>query len=192
MNEWTHRRARNASRILPTNAIRYRERGRKWVRSFVLLTLTISLWAQGRPVSQPPQFEDYPVNESWHGTAPPLNLTSRWDRMFRTRLTNAAKEPPNFAGHFHFVTWGCGSECVSGAVIDLQNANIFAPPLATATAHFSVCQSAYENSGIEHRADSRLMIVRCGLNYSELLQRNVPDVYYFLWEGARFRELLHI
>jgi hypothetical protein len=57
---------------------------------------------------------------------------------------------------------------------------------------FSVCQSAYEGSGVEVRLDSRLMIVRCGLNYDERLQRNVPDVYYFVLEDGTFRELAHL
>ena len=57
---------------------------------------------------------------------------------------------------------------------------------------FSVCQSAYEGSGVEVRLDSRLMIVRCGLNYDERLQTNVPDVYYFVLEDHTFRELAHL
>jgi len=35
------------------------------------------------------------------------------------------------------------------------------------------------------------MIVRCGSNY-DAAGINHPDVYYLLWEGNRFRELLHI
>lgn len=139
-----------------------------------------------------PRFEDFPVAENWNPSPAPLKLTTRSERMFRTRLTNASKNPPNFAGHFQFVEWGCGSECISGAVIDLQGGTVFSPPLATATAHFSVCQSAYENSGVEHHVDSRLFLLRCGLNYSERLEKNVPDVYYFVWEDSRFRQLLHI
>jgi hypothetical protein len=157
----------------------------------LICALTMSAWAQG-PSAQVPRFEDYPVKESWQGMRTPLNLTTRSERMFRTRLTNAAKETPNFAGHYRFATWGCGSECISGAVIDLQAGTVLSPPLATRVAHFSVCQSAYENSGVDYRLDSRLIIVRCGLNYSERLDQNVPDAYYFLLEDNRFRQILHL
>jgi hypothetical protein len=58
--------------------------------------------------------------------------------------------------------------------------------------HFSVCQSAFENSGVEHYVTSRLLILRCGLNYSERLQRNIPDTYYFVWEDAHFRQILKL
>ena len=36
------------------------------------------------------------------------------------------------------------------------------------------------------------MIVRCGLNYSERLQKNVPDVYYYVWDDNRFHQLLFV
>jgi len=48
----------------------------------------------------------------------------------------------------------------------------------------------FEGSAVEHRVDSRLVIIRAGINYSETLKANVPDVYYFVWEGHRFRQLL--
>lgn len=58
--------------------------------------------------------------------------------------------------------------------------------------YFNVCPSAFEGSGVEVHVDSRLMILRCGLNYDQQLQRNVPDAYYFVLEGQRFRELAHL
>jgi hypothetical protein len=161
------------------------------VKILAACVLAMSAWAQA-PASRPvetvkydskhlPRFEDFPVAENWNPPPAPLKLTTRSEHMFITRLTKASKNPPNFAGHFHFVEWRCGSECISGAIIDLQGGTVFSPPLATATAHFSVCQSAYENSGVEYHVDSRLLILRCGLNYSERLGKNVPDVYYFVW-----------
>lgn len=122
-------------------------------------------------------------------------ITSRIERLFRTRLTDGGKQPPNVAGGYRFATWDCGSECISGAVIDLETGSVFAPPLAAESAgpmQFSVRQSAYENSGVDFRVNSRLLILRCGLNYSECLQTNVPDAHYFVWDGQRFNEILRI
>ena len=141
-----------------------------------------------------PRFEDYPVVQVWQGQRPTLKPTTPAERTFRTRLTNAAKEPANFAGHYRLATWGCGSECISGAIIDLETGKVFSPPLATENSpamHFSVCQSAYENSGVDVRVNSRLLVLRCGLNYSERQQANVPDTHYFVWESERFHEILH-
>lgn len=66
---------------------------RKW---YVLgLALAVTPLAQELSV-RPPRFDAYPVKELWSGTLPNLKLTTRSERMFRTNLTNAAKEPPNF------------------------------------------------------------------------------------------------
>ena len=48
----------------------------------------------------PPRFEDFPVAEKWTPPAVPIKLMTPSERMFRTSLTNASKEPPTFAGHF--------------------------------------------------------------------------------------------
>src|SRR5574341_1202298 len=60
-----------------------------------------------------PKFRDYSVNESFNGRSAPLVL-SREARMYRTRLREAAREKPNFAGHYIVTYWGCGTECVMG------------------------------------------------------------------------------
>jgi hypothetical protein len=60
-------------------------------------------------VKHPPRFEDLPVSENWNESAAPLKLKTRSERMFRTELLKAAKELPNFAGHYRITFWGCGS-----------------------------------------------------------------------------------
>ena len=160
--------------------------------------LTISALAQDQAqtakldVAHPPRFGDFPVSENWSGTPAPLKLSTHWQRTYRTRLMKAGTEPPNFACHFRVTIWGCGSECMAGGVIDLRDGRALPLPVATDSDPIMVCPSAYENSGVDHRLDSRLMIVRCGLNYSERLQRNVPDTHYFVWEENRFRRILFV
>src|SRR5207245_740192 len=69
-------------------------------------------------------------SEIWHGGATPVKLVTRSERIFRTNLSNAAKEPSNFAGHYRVTFWGCGSVCSAAALIDLQTGDVFPPPLA--------------------------------------------------------------
>jgi hypothetical protein len=101
--------------------------------------------------------------------------------MFSTKLTEAAKEPPNFARHYRVTYWGCGSNCAAGA-----------KPSGTGWERWIECTACFDGANNEFHIDSRLMIVRCGLHFSERLQKNVPDMYYFLWEGNRFRRLLYV
>src|SRR5579872_412555 len=173
------------------------------VRSFVCGTiLALARVAAQQPVSaqlprvdadHPPRFEEFPVHEVWNGPATPPKLITRSERMFRTQLTDAAKESPNFAGHYRFAFWGCGSLCTAAAVVDLRTGAVSAPPLGAHGGGWMrrmMSPAFFEGSAVEHRVDSRLVIIRAGINYSETLKANVPDVYYFVWEGHRFRQLL--
>jgi len=144
----------------------------------------------------PPRFEDFPVADTWDQQRAPLKLVTSSERMFRTQLTNAAKEKPNFAGHYRIAMWGCGSNCAAGALIDLETGAVFQPPRATPNAtgwdHWIIGAGMMADAAIAFFVNSRLVVVKGGLNYSETLNTNVPDVYYFVWEQNRFRQLLFI
>jgi hypothetical protein len=49
--------------------------------------------------------------------------TAAW--QFRTRIREAATQPPNFAGHYVLATWGCGAECVSYVIIDVKSGTVY-------------------------------------------------------------------
>jgi hypothetical protein len=143
-----------------------------------------------------PRFEDFSVIEKWDQTRVSLRLTTPSERMFRTNLTHAAKGPPNFAGHYRITFWGCGSVCSAGALIDLHTGEVFQLPLAKADGRgwerWIMCTASFEGANDEFHIDSRLMVVRCGLNYSDRTQKNIPDTHYFLWETDHFQQLLNI
>jgi hypothetical protein len=135
----------------------------------LIATLAASLLAQVR--GRLPRFDDYPVKGLWQPGVPGLNLATPSERMFRTNLTNAAKEPPNFARRLPSAT---------------------CRPRRAGWQRWIECTACFDGAETEFHPDSRLMIVRCGLNFSERLQRNIPDTYYSLWEGDRFHKLLFV
>jgi hypothetical protein len=131
-----------------------------------------------------PRFQDYPSAAVWHGSPARIKLVTPSEQMFRSRLTEAAHGPPNFAGHYSVTYWGCGPNCAAGAVIDLKTGSVYPVPLAgkgEGWDRWISCPRAFDDSGDEFRPDSRLMIVRCA-----------QDVYYMLWNGKSFRELLRL
>ena len=65
-----------------------------------------------------PQFREYPADESQVTVRAPVDLSSPDAWMFRTRLRNAAKQEPNFAGGYVIASWGCGTTCVMGATVN--------------------------------------------------------------------------
>lgn len=131
-----------------------------------------------------PKFEAYPVFKVWKGSPAPLKLLSTEERLFRTALREAAKRPPDFAGHYRFAIWGCGTRCVGGALIDLQTGLVFAPPLAhkaNGEEHWIFCTDWDKKRPLEYRVGSRLFVLQCG-----------SDTYYFLWEKDSFQQIRHL
>src|SRR6267142_7053945 len=144
----------------------------------------------------PPRFDDYPA-EVWNGVPPPVKLTTRSERMFVTRLTEAGKGPADFAGRYKFAGWGCGSVCAAGAIVDLQTGIVFPPPLGSPEksgwARWIFAGGPVQGSYVEYRLDSRLMIVRNigggtpprGFTY-------LQQTHYLVWETDHFREILRV
>jgi len=68
-----------------------------------------------------PQFADFPAR-IYSGPVRGPDLSSHKDaRTYRTRLRNGAKGGINFAGDHVLVTWGCGAQCLMGAVINARS-----------------------------------------------------------------------
>lgn len=124
----------------------------------VVCLLTGSVAAQ----TSVPQFSDYAVNERFNGKTAPLVFTKE-AKVFRTRLREAAREKPNFAGHFIVTAWGCGSGCVEGAIIDARTGRIFMLP------HSLCCWGAVDDNfkPIEFRPNSRLIVLTGARNEKE-------------------------
>jgi hypothetical protein len=147
-------------------------------------------------IKSPPRFEDY-LAEVWKGVPAPAKITIRSERMFVTRLTEAGKGPPDFAGRYKFAGWGCGSVCAAGAIVDLQTGVVFPPPLVspekTAWARWMFAGGPVQGPYVEYRPDSRLMIVRTiaggkpprGFTY-------LQQTYYLVWETDHFREIMRV
>jgi hypothetical protein len=124
-----------------------------------------------------PRFEDYPVLEKFKGRPAPVNLRSHPDaRLFRTRLREAAKNKPNFAGHYILVTWGCGASCNTVALIDARTGKVyFAPFEVTASSDF--------------RLDSRLFVLNPSMIDAWLSGGKYFDIYdpsWWVWKNNRF------
>ncbi|WP_051526516.1 hypothetical protein [Alkanindiges illinoisensis] len=58
-----------------------------------------------------PQFKDYPA-KVYNGKPAKLLLNNQTAKVFKTRLTEALKQKPVYAGEYVLASWGCGTECV--------------------------------------------------------------------------------
>ena len=140
------------------------------------------------PVSET-EFDGYPSNERVleHPVAP--QVASGKARRFRSVLRRAGAEGPNFNRRYRTAVWGCGSNCVEWAIINLGDGKVwFAPePLGS-------CWAPLEPGGltwpdwIETRTDSRLLYAHeCSSDRAPDRTFNQRRVYE--WHGGKLHLL---
>lgn len=128
----------------------------------------------------------YSVSDIYKGVlAKPDFKTDPDARGFRTRIREGCSDNGiNFAGHYTIAEWGCGSMCISMAVIDRINGHIYYSNLP-----FQQNDGYY---GSEFEADSRLLIINSALleaykGYYGCVDYMKPEVYE--WKDSTFRKI---
>ncbi len=130
-----------------------------------------------------PPFDDYKV-AFWQRKPKAVDLSSHKEaRMFRTRLKEANAGGVNFAGHYIFARWGCGSGCIYGAIIDAKTGRVYFPKEMAGMA-FAMFGAEIEGEPMEYRKDSKLFVLR-GI----AADNEEPGTSTYVWEGTRFTRL---
>lgn len=149
----------------------------------VLVVSASSLKGQG-PKAHVPRPSDYPVNEVFSGRPAQPKLLRPGDRLFRTRIREDSAKGPNFAGQYTIVEWGCGTSCVSIAVIDAKTGDVYSGPFGIlgygdVMKYADVSEDSFEP--LSYNVRSRLLVVRgcpedqnCGS-------------YFYEWRPPQFR-----
>ena len=113
-------------------------------------------------------------------------------RTFRTRLSEALRNGVNFAGHFVIAGWGCGTGCVSGAIIDARTGSVFWPEQFNA---FGVLygDGNYADPPVEYKTNSRLLIIHGipGEATDDAPSKPAGD-YYYEWKNDRLHQIKFI
>lgn len=105
---------------------------------------------------------------------------SKFTYMFRTRISNAGKLGyPNFANHYIVETWGCGTSCQLGAIINALTGQVMDLPLAA--------------FGYRHTLDSRVLVVNPVDPFDKeecnMVKQMGEKTYYFLVQSDRLIRL---
>ncbi len=146
--------------------------------SFAAALLALALAAPAAAKSPSPDPAKYPAGPAYTGKTAPVDLNSEKDaRQFKTRLLDAAKGKPNFAGHVIVTMWGCGTSCQTIALIDTRTGKVSFGPQATVGAKYDV--------------RSRLLIVNPPKELADLpkdMRASVRTEYY-LWDKGTLRKI---
>jgi hypothetical protein len=147
------------------------------MRWTVLLVAALST-AQSQAV--PPTFEAYPASETFKGPPAAPRLNSASARMFRTELRRQAATGPNFAGHFTFAIWGCGSGCSSFAVLDAVTGQVTFPTFSSEDGRTDGRTTCHRT--LDYRLTSTLLVVSGNVD-------GVVGTHYFNWSNGAFTKV---
>ena len=132
-----------------------------------------------------PRYADFAVTPETLPTRPALKRNNRFSRKYRTRLGEGLRDlPVNFAGHFVMVTWGCGTTCLDGGMVDARTGQATALPfLLDSFASLEVDIA----DPLLYRADSRLVVMLGMLREEDA----IPRQYFYQWTHGRLKPLCH-
>lgn len=133
---------------------------------------------QSVPRETRPQFSDYTVAELYAGKNAAPKITDEW-RSFRRRIREGASHTPNFSGSYRIVEWGCDSDCVRFALIDLKTGVIYGPPFDSLWLD-AFATHGWRGKGLEYRNNSRLLVV-------DGCPTEKCATYFYEWTGSKFR-----
>jgi hypothetical protein len=148
------------------------------------LGLGISAFAQDGRV---PDFNRYRVTVE-KAAARSIDFKSSPDaRSFRTRLTAALRQGVNFAGRYILTGWGCGTGCISGAIIDARTGRVYFPEPLGGMASGSTDDGGYVEEPLRFRKNSRLIILN-GVPATPEGQKELSmGEYFYEWKNNRLR-----
>jgi hypothetical protein len=124
---------------------------------------------------KPHSFTDYAVDTIEIKFDKKLDFSDyEYKKMYRTATKEDVKENGvNFAGHFCFAYWGCGSPCKVSAVVDLRTGKVY--------------NGLPSGIGYSFKKDSRLLIVNPpdSTNWYDItVPYAIPEEYE--WTGKEF------
>jgi len=130
-----------------------------------------------------PQFRDYPVTQVFRGPNANVALDTAEKTNYRTRLREASRQKANFAGHYVLTTWGCGTTCTYGAVVDLATGQVVFLPATTCC--WGELDPRYQP--VAFRLQSRLLVLSGMLD-----EKGNRGDHFFEFKNGGFTHILTI
>ena len=157
------------------------------IRSLAVAVLSLAVLALAQEKQPSPvwklKFADYKTTRFYKGK--PIRPTiEKHQRMFQTRIRQGARHGPNFAGMYIIASWGCGSGCVSFAVVNARTGKVYDAPFSILGVPY-LTDSGREYQGLDYTLGSRLPVAD-GCPEDE---EKDCGTHYYEWKGTQFRQL---
>lgn len=130
-----------------------------------------------------PKFDQFPAeNVANHWVPADINSNPE-AATYKTVLRRGTAQPPNFAGCYSVVAWGCGSSCVTFAIVNRKTGRVIFPEQIknVSGVHLQADDFLAEANtgywGLRFRRDSRLLVLVGAVNEDE---RREGALYYVI------------
>ncbi|PDT38164.1 hypothetical protein CO671_01840 [Rhizobium sp. M10] len=130
----------------------------------------------GAQSQEVPKFKDY-LAKMYSGPEVQVRLDPKLTQEERTRLQQASREPINFGGSYVFTQWGAGTQCDTGALIDVKTGQVHALP-------FAACFWQGYDRPFEFRKNSRLLVVA-----GQVGEDSPRGAHFFEFTGKEFKKV---
>jgi hypothetical protein len=144
---------------------------------------TVESAAQTGPT---PRFNDYPTRVEVARAKAIDFRRSPEARTFKTRLGQALRHGVNFAGRFIIAGWGCGTCCISGAIIDARTGVVYWPEQLNAMGVW-YGDGDYADEPVKYRKNSRLLVITGSPGVRDGEEDKPSGEYYYEWRANRLR-----
>jgi hypothetical protein len=142
-----------------------------------------------------PHFDQFQTKQETIKKPSQVNLKSHPNaRTFRTVLRRGAAEGPNFAGHYAVVAWGCGTSCVTFAIVNLKTGNVIFPDDFSSAHGIHLDADDFERIastgywGLRYKLDSRLLIVVGMLDEDKKRE----GVFYYILDKDKMKRIFAV
>jgi hypothetical protein len=135
----------------------------------------------------PAEFARYRAEAPLTRTAAKPDVRSGRAHLYRTVLREEAKEGVNFNGHYRIASWGCGTNCIEWAVIDLAVGRVWMAPAPLASNWSMEDQPAKTPDWMEFYSASSLFYVHT--SEGRRSDRTFDTRRAYVWRGGEPRLL---
>ncbi len=140
---------------------------------FALLSSARRTSAQSTNSSPLDLFSKYQVRSTFKGKPAPPILSLPDAHEFRTRIREGVAKGVVFAGHYEVAVWGCGSGCLTFAVIDAFTGKVTFFPA-------TVSQNREAGERLTYKRNSKAIHIIGSLNEKDSADR------WYVWDGNSF------
>jgi hypothetical protein len=165
--------------------MRYWLSGPRILNGLVFITAFALCGVTNAKADQLPKFSQFPARKYNRGPTGRVDLSDPHAYSYRTRLREGAQQGANFAGHYRVVTWGCGTDCATGAIIDALTGHVVFLP--SVDSYQMEHERDSDFNSFVFRLDSRLIVFAGQLN-----DQGEKATFFMDFDGKNFRQVYRV